>query len=143
MFHNLIDYDSNLIMQEIGKFDVKIDVLLNGLVKYMAFVVNKNLVFIDSIQFMNSSLDVSVKNFFDNDFIYLSQEFCGKLLELVIQKDVYPYEYMNSFKKFFDDRLPYKYVFYSSLRGECISENNSVHAINVWNMFEMKTIVNY
>ena len=29
----------------------------NRLEKYMAFILNKNLVFIDSVQFMNSSLE--------------------------------------------------------------------------------------
>ena len=50
IFHNLKGYDSHLIMQEIGKFDVKISVIPNELEKYMAFKVNKNLVFIDSMQ---------------------------------------------------------------------------------------------
>ena len=49
----------------------------------MTFVINKNLVFIDSMQFMNSSLDALVKNFSDNDFKYSSQEFSGDLIELV------------------------------------------------------------
>ena len=39
-------------MQETGKFDVKIRVIPNGLEKYMAFTVNKNLGFFDSIQLM-------------------------------------------------------------------------------------------
>ena len=58
------------------------------------------------MQFVNSSLDALVKNLFDNDFRYLSQEFGGKMLQWVKQKDVYPYEHMESFKSFFDDRLP-------------------------------------
>ena len=62
-------------MLKIGKFDVKIRVIRNGLETYMAFTINKNLVFIDSIQFMNSSLNVLIKNLSDNDFKYLSQEF--------------------------------------------------------------------
>ena len=41
-------------MQEIGKFEVKTDVIPNELEKRMAFTVNGNLVFIDSMQFMNS-----------------------------------------------------------------------------------------
>ena len=49
-------------MQEIGKFDVKISAIPNGLERYMAFIINKNLVFINSMQFMNSSLDSLVKN---------------------------------------------------------------------------------
>ena len=67
----------------------------------MAFTINKNLVFIDSMQSMNSSLDSLVKNLSDNDFKYLSEEFSGEFLKLVKQKGVYPYEYMGSFRKFF------------------------------------------
>ena len=77
------------------KFYVKIDVIPNRLEKYMAFILNKNLVFIDSMQFMNSSLEKLVKNLSDNDFKYLTQEFGSKNLELSKQKDVYPYHYMN------------------------------------------------
>ena len=41
--------------------------------KYMAFILNKNLVFIDSMQFMNSSLEKLVKNLSDDDFKYLTK----------------------------------------------------------------------
>ena len=54
----------------------------------MGITINKNLVFIDSMQFMNSSLDSLVKNMSDNDFKYLSEEFSGDLLKLVKQKGV-------------------------------------------------------
>ena len=68
----------------------------------MAFTINENLVFIDSMQFINSSLDALVENLSDNDFKYLSQEFNGGLLELVKQKGgVYPYGYIKSFKRLF------------------------------------------
>ena len=49
MFHNLKGYDNHLIMQEIGKFGVKISVIPNVLEKYMAFTINKNFVFICNI----------------------------------------------------------------------------------------------
>ena len=62
IFHNLRGYDGHLIMKEINNFDVIIDVIPNGLEKYMAFIINRNLVFIKSMQFMNSSLDSLVKN---------------------------------------------------------------------------------
>ena len=55
----------------------------------MAFTINKNLVFVDSKQFMNSSLDSLVKNLSDNDFAYLSEDLSGELLELVKGKGVY------------------------------------------------------
>ena len=67
----------------------------------MAFTINKNLVFIDCMQFMNCSLDSLIKNLSDNDFKYLSEEFSGEFLKLVKQKGVYPYEYMESFQRDF------------------------------------------
>ena len=100
IFHNLRGYDGHLIIKEIRKFDVKVSVIPNELEKYMTFTINKNYVFLDSVQFMNCSLHALVKNLSDNDFKYLSQEFSGEQLKLLKQKGVYPYEYMDSFKNF-------------------------------------------
>ena len=92
IFHNLKGYDIHLIFSELDKFDVKISVIPNVLEKYMAFFFNKILVFIDSMQFMNSSLDKLVKNFSDEDFKYLVGEFGSENLELLKQKDAHPYK---------------------------------------------------
>ena len=124
IFQNLRGYDSHLIIKDIGKFDVKISVIQNGLEKYMAFTINKNLVFIDSMQFINSSLDSLVKNLSDIDFKYLPEKFSAELLELVKEKGVYLYEYMDSFKKFSEDKLPNKSKFFSSLKDESIREKD-------------------
>ena len=86
IFHNLKGYVSHLIMQEIGKFDVKIGVIPNGLEKYMQLAFNKSLAFINSMQVMNSSLDALVKNLSDNDFKHLSQECTGEQVKFVKQK---------------------------------------------------------
>ena len=83
IFHNLKGYDSYLIFYELKKFDMKIDLIPNGLEKYMAFILNKNLLFIDSMQFMNFSLERLVKNISDNDFKYLTQEFGSKNLKII------------------------------------------------------------
>ena len=124
IFHNLRGYDSHLIIQEINKFDVKVSVIPNGLEKYMAFTINTNLFFIDTMQFMNSSLNSLVKNLSDNDFKYLSGEFSGEMLELVKEKGMHPYEYMGSFKTFSENKLPDKCKFFSSLKDESISEKD-------------------
>ena len=71
IFHNLKRYDSHLIFSELHKFHLKVDVIPNGLEKYMAFFLGKDLVFIDSMQLMNSSLDKLVKHSVDKDFKYL------------------------------------------------------------------------
>ena len=68
-------------MQKINKFDVTIFVLVNGLEKYMAFKINRNLVSIHSMQFMNSSLDTLNKNLSENYFKHLLQESSDNLLE--------------------------------------------------------------
>ena len=88
MFHNVRRYDSHLIFNEFGKFDVKISVIPNRLKKYMTFSLNKNLVFIDSIKFMNFSLDKLVKNMSDEDFKYSVEGFGSKNLELLKQKEI-------------------------------------------------------
>ena len=92
IFHNLRGYDSHLIFNELDKFDVKISVIPNGLEKYMDFFLNKNLVFIDSMQFMNSSHDKLVKNLSDEDFMYLVEEFGFENLGLLKQKGACPNE---------------------------------------------------
>ena len=71
----------------------------------LALMTNKTLVFIDSMQFMNSNPEKLVKNLSDND---LTQELGSKNLELLKQKDAYPYEYMNSFRKISKEKLPDK-----------------------------------
>ena len=67
VFHNLKNYDSHLIMQELGKFSLKINVIPNGLEKYTNFSINNNLSFINSFQFLSSSLDSLVKNLAKED----------------------------------------------------------------------------
>ena len=71
---------------------MKINVIPNGLEKYMAFFLGKNLVFIDSMQFMNSNFNKLVKNLSDEDFKYLVEEFGSENLELLKQKGAYTYE---------------------------------------------------
>ena len=100
VFYNLKSYVSHLTMHEIGKFSFKRNVIPNGLEKYISFNINNNFIFIDSFQFLSSSLDSLVKNLGKDNFKYLSHESDAKVLDLVKQKIFYPYEYMNSFKNF-------------------------------------------
>ena len=102
---------------------MKIEEIPNRLEKYMAFFLNKKLVFIDSMQFMNSNLEKLVKNLSDNDFKYLTEEFGSKNLVLLKQQDAYPYEYMDSFKRFNEERLHDKECFYSSVKERATDDN--------------------
>ena len=109
----------------------------------MPFTINSNLVFNDGMQFMISSLDSLVKNLSDNDFRYLCEEFSGEFSKLIKHKVMYPYEYMDSFKKFFEDKLPDRSKCFSSLKDFYISEKDSLKANNTWNVFKMNTMGDY
>ena len=118
-----------------SKFNVKISVIPNGLEKCMAFAIDKNLFFIDSMLFMNSSLDKLVKHLSDKDFKYLSEEYSGEQLKLVKEKRIYPYEYMNSFKKFNENKLPDKNKFFTSVK-----DNNTIMYCDANNLYDWAII---
>ena len=154
LFHNLRGYDSHFIMQQIGKIAQKhvyknnrgeechmnINCIPNNMEKYMAFMLGNNLVFLDSFQFMSSSLDNLTKNLPDDAFKYTQQIFIKEQFNLMKQKGIYPYDYMDSFNKFNETKLPNKQDFYSILNNEHISDEQYMLAQNVWNTFNIKTM---
>ena len=157
LFHNLRGYDSHFIMQQIGEIAKKhvyknnrgeechmnIDCIPNNMEKYMAFMLGNHLVFLDSFQFMSSSLDNLTKNLPDDAFKYTQQEFIKEQFNLMKQKGIYPYDYMDSFNKFNETQLPKKKDFYSILNNEHISDEQYKHAQNVWDTFNLKTMGDY
>ena len=156
IFHNLRGYDSHFIMQEIGaivkdyeytnkkgeKCQMNINAIPNNMEKYMAFMLGNHLTFIDSFQFMSSSLEKLVSNLPRESLKYTSKRFKGLKLDLMAKKGVYPYDYMDSFKKF-KEQLPTKEEFYSILNDEHISDEDYQHAQNVWNKFNLKNMGEY
>ena len=157
VFHNLKGYDSHFIMQEIGnivkerahvdvkgnKREMRINVIPCNMEKYLAFMLGRYLLFIDSFQFMSSSLSNLVNNLPAEAFKYMGQVFQGEQLSLMKKKGVYPYDYMNSFKKFEDSRLPKKEDFFSAMNNEHITDEEYQHAQNVWNEFGLSSMGEY
>ena len=89
----------------------------------MRFTITNKLIFIDGSHFLSSSLDILFRNLNNDDFKYLSQEFDHNKLDLVKQKEFYPYEYMNDFEKF-KEKLPCKEKFYGSLTDKKLVTKN-------------------
>ena len=117
----------------------------------MAFLLGKNLVFIDDMKFMNSSLDKLVKNLSDEDFKYLVKEFGSENLEILKQKGAYPYEYMNSFD---EEKLCARKYFFGSTKKEKIDEDGKISdghrsikdylaCEKIWDKFKMKNMGDY
>ena len=103
---------------------------------------------------MNSSLDKLVKSLSDNDFKYLTEEFGSKNLEHLKEKGAYPYEYMDSFKRFNEDKMLDKECFYRSVKdgktGEDgkkldghISDEEYLTRKKIWEVFKMKYMGDY
>ena len=63
--------------------------------------------------------------------------------QLLLRKGVYPYEYMDSWKKFKEESLPDKESFYSKLNKECISDEDYAHAQKVWDALKIKNLGEY
>ena len=157
LFHNLRGYDSHFIMQQIGEIAKKhsyknkrgeechmnINCIPNNMEKYMAFMLGNNLVFLDSFQFMSSSLDNLTKNLPDDAFKYTQQVFIKEQFNLMKQKGIYPYDYMDSFDRFNETQLPNKKDFFSILNNEHITHEQYNHAQNVWITFNLKTMGDY
>ena len=57
-------------MQELDKFNFKINVLPNGLEKYVSFTINNELRFIDRFRFLSSSLNSLAKSLTKNDLLF-------------------------------------------------------------------------
>ena len=96
--------------------------------------------FIDSLKFMNSSLEKLVDNMPRDKFKLLRNHFSNKSqeqIDLICKKGFYPYSYMSSFEKFNEETLPPLLSWKEALNdGEVeTSEENYSHAQKVFTAF--------
>ena len=157
IFHNLRGYDSHFITQQIGQIvknhtfknhkgeeqQMNINAIPNNMEKYMAFMLGKHLVFLDSFQFMSSSLDKLVSNLPHDALKYTSKVFKNDQFDMMKIKGVYPYDFMDSFEKFNKTELPTKDEFFSILNDENITHEQYTHAQTVWDTFNLKSMGEY
>ena len=133
-------YDSHLIINksfeinnEIG--EKQISVIPNSYEKFMSFSIGA-LKFIDSMQFMASSLEKLAENLYDpidkyNKFNSMKSEF-PEQYEILCQKGVYPYEFVDDITKLDYNGLPPIESFYSKWRQEGLSNEEYERAQQVY-----------
>ena len=92
---------------------------------------------------MSSSLNRLSANLPKDKFKYTSDVFKKEELELMTQKGVYAYHYMNSFESFDEIQLPRKDDFFGQLTQDAITEEQYCHAIKVWGTFNLQTMGDY
>ena len=69
--------------------DIDIQVIPKTNERYMSIIVNRNIIFLDSLQFCKASLDSLAGNLEDSDFKHLLSEFPSNKLEILKRKDAY------------------------------------------------------
>jgi hypothetical protein len=146
-FHNLKGFDGHLIIQGLKKRKFEdIRIIAQNFEKYMTFSFGE-FRFLDSFAFMSSSIDTLSSNLLkdgkDNFKHTLKNECNEERVNLLLKKGVYPYEYIDSYERFNETKLPPIENFYSQL-GECgITVEEYEHANKVWEVFSMKTLGDY
>ena len=100
IFHNRQGYYGHIVFEELNNFDGDIDVIPNGIDEYLSIIVNRHITFIDSLQFYNGSLNTLTSNLNNEDFEHLTSEIGTDKLEIQKRKDAYPFEWVDSYKKF-------------------------------------------
>lgn len=148
-FHNLKDYDAHHIMSVIGKYKHKrINCIPQNHEKYIAFSLG-NLDFVDTFQFMSTSLEKLSINLakeglhkFPHLEAYVTSTHPGNKqmkLQLLSRKGVYPYRYINSFKRFEEKALSPQKAFFNDLDGKTVSDQE-FHAQLVWDVFKIQDL---
>ena len=113
--------------------------------------------FVDTRNFMRDSLEKLVDNLDRSMFKHTSKYFDSKVLDLMLRKEVYPYEYMTDVSKFSKTELPPKDSFNSNLNAGVISNSSKFdniqpneisdedyqHAQKVFKAFDCKNLGDY
>ena len=143
----------------------RIDVIAQNSEKFITFSFG-SLQFKDSMAFLSASLDKLVKlnkydivgkdehdkpiykkrNDWKDNFRFSSANpyIRNKTdLDLLTEKGVYPYDYMNSFDKFNESQLPSIEDFYSKLYEEGITDTQHTRAKVIWENFNIKNLGEY
>ena len=159
------NHDGHLIIQNAEKLSnkKKIDVIAQNSEKFINIGFH-SLSVKDSFSFITASLEklVSMTKYDNTDekerskwvlrdnwqsnFRYSSKNDIiktEKCLDLLTEKGVYPYDYMNAFDKFNDEQLPSKEQFYSRLTEEGITNDDYTKAKQIWKHFDIKNMGEY
>lgn len=181
--HNLKGYDAHLFINSLYKYgqtERDVSCIPNNEERYISFSkvikvgeafskkdkcmkpVMYEIRFLDTIAFMNSSIESLVNNLrkgvsdvntmtnaFPNsckhftDYVNYIPVLDYNKISLMTTKGIYPYDYITSFDKMNDSKLPDKRYFYSKLYDSECTDEEYKQAQNVWKTFNCKTFLDY
>ena len=148
--HNLMSYDANFFFDysdHLYSQDVK-GIPYNG--NKLRCITIDHFQFLDSYQILAASLselaDALAKDAGQYDFSILKQaQLCAdKDLSLLLRKSVYPYEWVRSVSQLKNEvSFPSHDAFFSSLKGDTISQEDFLHGQNVYNRLNCQNMLEY
>jgi hypothetical protein len=148
--HNFRGYDCHVLVEALGSHkDLKVSVIGQGMEKYLTLGFGNHLIFKDSLQFLASSLDTLVESLGKSGsgkFVQLRKAYRNlqdSAFALLLRKGVYPYDYMNAWKRFEETQLPSIDDFASRLRQTVCDPADYEHAERVWSEFGCRTLKDY
>ena len=169
LFHNRGGYDRNLFVKRLADTPGNVNCISRKEDKYITFnksvlvdtVVRKDkkvkiystLKFVDTMNFMQTSLEKLVGNLDRSKFEHTGKYFDDEKLDLMLRKGVYSYEYMTEVEKLFETKLPPKKDFGSwlgsgavdsgDMRPSDIKDKDYQHVLKVFKTFRCKNLGDY
>ena len=160
--HNLSNYDAHLFVRELSKCPGKLNVIPETAKKYISISkslkvgeyfnkkqektmpINRELRFLDSFRFLPSSLDKLASNLTSDKLHNLRNCYPEENeFQLLQNKGLYPYDYIDDETKLSSEQIPTKLDFYNKLKDEHISDENYKHFKHVWKVFKCKKFKDY
>ena len=143
IMHNLRGYDGHFIIKSLKKKHGRVNVIPTNIEKYMAFSVGR-LQFLDSYQFVSASLDDLTKTLSDDEMIYTRECFNEEeQFNMVKQKGVFPYDYLDSIDRFNETQLPNRRKFNNKLKDKKIKLRDYFRAKLTWKKLKCKNLGDY
>jgi hypothetical protein len=171
--HNLKGYDSHFIIPLLNKYGKKGEVscIASNEEKFMSFSksiqvgeyickktkemkpVMFEIRFLDSLGFMNSSLDKLSQNLAKGNnttdelrkvFKNVSKAYpIDEQFREMLKKGIYPYDHIQSYEILNQNTLPSRRAFYSKLSNKKCGKEEYQQAEKVWKLFNCKTFMDY
>ncbi len=156
-FHNGSGYDFKHFIKKLYKIDKNLRILPQTEEKYFSITVgikdtNIQFEFKDSLKFLLKSIDKSAKVLYDKDskgiknfknIMYHFKEVEDEIIELLVQKGVFPYSYLDSFTKLKETKYPIFEAFYNNLKDTNIEVEDYNRGKKLWDFFKCETLKDY
>ena len=156
-FHNGSGYDFKHFIRKLYKIDRNIKIISQTEEKYFSITVkveetNIQFEFKDSLKFLLKSIDKSAKVLYYKDKVVIKnfknltsyfKDLPFEILELLVQKGVFPYSYLDSFDKLESTEYPVYESFFDNLKDKNIELKEYERGKKLWDYIKCRSFREY